>query len=314
LARDAESATARTKAGDTDPKAERVAREARRPIQEHIDEFIVSLESKGRDPKHVRSTRTYIDRVVTLARIERIADLTLSGVEHAVAALKADGRSARSLNAYLTAAKSLSRWLFRDGRTPDYALATLAKLNEEADRRRIRRALTPEEAIRVVQAAETGPEAGGLSGPDRSMLYALATGTGFRADELATLTRERFALDADPPTATVKACYAKNGKEAVQPLAVTLADRLRPWVALKAPGRPVFEGMTERTAEMLRVDLEAAGIPYETASGVVDFHAFANRLRVASCFLGCLGQDVSDLGPSFNPEPDHRHLCQGVVA
>ena len=31
--------------------------------------------------------------------------------------------------------------------------------------------------------------------------------------------------------------------------------------------------MTERTAEMLRVDLESAGIAYETASGVADFHA-----------------------------------------
>jgi hypothetical protein len=31
--------------------------------------------------------------------------------------------------------------------------------------------------------------------------------------------------------------------------------------------------MTERTAAMLRVDLRAAGVPHETASGVGDFHA-----------------------------------------
>jgi hypothetical protein len=31
--------------------------------------------------------------------------------------------------------------------------------------------------------------------------------------------------------------------------------------------------MTPRTAEMLRVDLEAAGVPYETSEGVADFHA-----------------------------------------
>jgi hypothetical protein len=31
--------------------------------------------------------------------------------------------------------------------------------------------------------------------------------------------------------------------------------------------------MTKRTAEMLRVDLEAAGIPYETDSGFADFHS-----------------------------------------
>jgi integrase len=113
----------------------------------------------------------------------------------------------------------------------------------------------------------------GMIGPDRAILYALALGTGFRADELRTLTPERFALDSDPPTVTADACYTKNGKEAVQPIAIGLADRLRPWLALKPPGRPVFDGMTDRTAEMLRVDLEAAGVPYETASGVVDFHS-----------------------------------------
>jgi len=104
-------------------------------------------------------------------------------------------------------------------------------------------------------------------------LYDLALGTGFRAVELATLIPERFALDADPPTVTVLAGYAKNRKEVVQPIAVALADRLRPWLADKAPGRPVFARMTKKTAKMLRVDLKAAGIPYETASGVADFHA-----------------------------------------
>ena len=231
------------------------------------------MESKGNDPKHVRSTRTYIERVNKLAGIERIGDLTPSSVSVAVTALKADNLSARAVNAHLTAIKSFSRWLKRDGRISDYALETLTKQNEQADRRRIRRALTPEEAGKVIKAAETSPEAGGLAGPDRAMLYTLALGTGFRADELATLTPDRFALDADPPTVTVMACYAKNRTEAVQPIAAGLADQLRPWLKTKAPGRPVFDGMTERTAEMLRVDLEAAGIAYETASGVADFHA-----------------------------------------
>jgi hypothetical protein len=84
---------------------------------------------------------------------------------------------------------------------------------------------------------------------------------------------ERFALNADPPTVTVQAAYAKNGKEAVQPIALALADRLAPWLAAKPARIPVFDGMTERTAEMLRVDLEAAGVAYETASGTADFHA-----------------------------------------
>src|SRR5262249_51051887 len=47
---------------------------------------------------------------------------------------------------------------------------------------------------------------------------------------------------------------------------------LRPWLACKAPGRPVFEGMPRRTAKMLRYDLKAAGVAIETPEGVIDFH------------------------------------------
>jgi integrase len=277
MARDAETQAAKIRSGRSDPRAERIAREARRPVREHIAEFVAGMESKGDGRKHVRSTRTYLERVISLAGIGRITDLTPSSVLQAVAVIKAEGRSARAVNAYLAAAKSFSRWLKRDGRAADYALETLVAQNVQADRRRIRRALAPEEAARVIQAAARGPEAGGLSGPDRAMLYDLALGTGFRAEELATLTPERFALGADPPTVTVLAGYAKNGREAIQPVAVALAGRLRPWLARKAPGRPVFGGMTKKAAGMLRVDLEAAGVPYKTASGVADFHA----LRVA---------------------------------
>ncbi len=272
------------------------------------------MESKGCDPKHVRSTRTYIERVLKLAGIERIADLTPSAVMQAVAALKADELSARAVNAYLTAAKSLSRWLKRDGRAPDYTLETLAKFNEQADRRRDPPRPDTRGGRQSHQGRRAGPEAGGLTGPERARLYDLALGTGFRADELATLTPERFALDADPPTVTVQAAYAKNGKEAIQPIAVALADRLRHWLSRKAPGKPVFDGMTERTAEMLRVNLEAAGIPLRDCHGDRRLPCPSRRLRVQPRRLGSVSQDLSDLGPAFDPRLDHRRLCQGFPA
>lgn len=43
-------------------------------------------------------------------------------------------------------------------------------------------------------------------------------------------------------------------------------------MASKPPGRPVFGPLT-RTADMIRADLAAAGVEYETASGVIDFYA-----------------------------------------
>jgi hypothetical protein len=90
---------------------------------------------------------------------------------------------------------------------------------------------------------------------------------------LRTLARDWFDLTTDPPTVTVLACYAKNGREANQRLSAAMAELLAPWLASKAPGEPIFGDLTDRTAEMIRVDLQAAGIPYGTPAGVVDFHA-----------------------------------------
>jgi integrase len=152
-------------------------------------------------------------------------------------------------------------------------LAHLATSNPEVDRRRKRRALTPIEASKLVEKTEDGPVVFGLTGPDRAMLYALAIGTGFRSEELRSLTPERFELDARPPTVSALAGYTKNRREAVQPLPPALADPLSIWVAAKPAGKPVLEGLTKRTAEMLAIDLKAAGISPETDSGVIDFHA-----------------------------------------
>jgi integrase len=223
--------------------------------------------------KHVAMTAQRTRRMLDLAKARRISDLSLSKALDAVQALRDAGLGQSRLNNHIIAAKTFSRWLWRDGRAREHHLAHLATSSPESDRRHVRRLLSPEEAARVVQAAASGPDAGGLTGPDRAVLYHLALGTGFRRKELATLTPERFNLDSNSPTVTGRSCHTKNGREAIQPLAKSLADRLRPWIAGKAPGRPVFEGMTQRKAEMLRVDLANAGIPYETDSGVVDFHS-----------------------------------------
>ena len=268
-----ETEVSKIRSGYIDAKAAACTRHDSRPLTEHLEDFKAALEAKGGSKRHPKVTCSRAKKILDLAKVKRISQLSNSIVMAAVATLREEGASTETINHYIRAVKAFSRWLWRDGRARDHYLAHLATSSPEADRRRVRRALSPEEASRVVQAAEHGPEAGGLTGADRAILYALALGTGFRAEELRTLTPERFALSANPPTATVLACYSKNGKVAVQPIAATLAERVRPWLASKSPGRPVFEGMTERTAEMLRVDLEAAKVPYETDSGVADFHA-----------------------------------------
>ena len=268
----AETEAAKVRAGLIDPKALGFRDHEARLLADHLADFESALLAKGGSKKYAGATRKQVERVLSLAKARRVSDLSPSRTLEALAALRADDMATETVNHHVRSVKGFSRWLWRDGRAREHYLAHLATSNPEADRRRRRRALNPEEAARLIQAAERGPVVKGMSGLDRARCYALALGTGFRASELASLTPERFDLAGDSPTVTVSACYTKNGREAVQPIAPALAARLAPWIATLPPGRPIFQ-LSDRTAEMLRVDLKAAEIPYETHSGVCDFHS-----------------------------------------
>jgi integrase len=278
MARALESEAALERQGLCDPKDVRRRGQGFRPFCEHLDEYHAAIKAKNATTrndgsKHANSTKTYIRWVAEAIAAERIADLTPSAVQGAIARLIDEGRSPRTCNAYITAVKGFTRWLWVDGRTTTDELAHLTKYNEEADRRRVRRPLNAEGLISLFQTAESGPEVSGMSGPDRAMLYRLASGSGFRASELGSLVPESFKLDANPPVIEIQAGYTKNGKTALQIIPAELAEVLRPWVTQRPTGCPVF-ALPEKTAKMLRSDLEAAGIAYKDAEGgVVDFHA-----------------------------------------
>jgi integrase len=179
-------------------------------------------------------------------------------------------------NGYLAAIKAFSRWLTEKDRIDRDRLASLKTLNADTDPRHERRALDLAELQRLLAA--TGQSAAvvhGLSGPDRSILYATAMVTGFRASELASLFPYSFNLDEQPALVRVKAAYAKNKKAADQPLPADVAEALRRYLDGMPRDKAVWPGKwSEDAAEMLRVDLEAASIPYRDEAGqVADFHA-----------------------------------------
>jgi integrase len=274
MARAAESEAAKVRAGLVDPKARRVAEAARRPVTEHVEDFISSMTNANRNPQHVAQTRTYITRILTLSGVDSLSDLTPSAVMDALGRLKGDGLSARSLEAHAVAVKSFSRWAWRDGRTADYALVGLPRLGDKADRRRVRRPLSEAELRVLIETTRTAPDWRGVSGADRVILYAVAATTGLRRRELKSLTPESFRLDDRPPTVVCTASYTKNGEKAEQPIPESLAATLRPWLAYKAAGQPVFGRLPQKTGLMLKADLERCGIEQTDASGrVVDMHS-----------------------------------------
>ncbi len=282
MAAAAEAEAAKVRAGIIDPKDRILKDHEASPLTDHLADWLAFLEGKGSTPKHAHLSHNRAARVVELSRARRISELTPSRVQHALKRIRDDGASLRSLHHYTRAVKGFSRWLWRDGRAREDALAHLTSQNPDADKRRERRALSPEEQARLIQAAEAGGVLLKTTGSDRAALYRLALGTGFRANELRTLSPERFDLDANTPTVTVAAAYSKRRRDDVQPIRPDLAEALRPWLATKPPGRPIFGNLTKHTNLLIQADLEAARIPYWDASGrVADFHALRHSFVTA---------------------------------
>jgi integrase len=301
IARDKESEAARIRGG-LDPKELGYRSHAAIPLSDHITAWAQSLEAKSATSKHVDLFTRRARRVVALikgaklAEIEpaknanraaikkadvnlatwvgtaRLADLTDERVQKALANLKAEGRSHQTCNHHRAAARAFARWCYDTHRAKANPLRTVKAYNVKEDRRHDRRTVSLDELHTLIQAADRGPRVFGISGPVRALCYRLAVATGLRYSEIGTIKPESF--DWKAPSVTVAACYTKNGDPATLPLPSDLVNDLAALVAKIPVGDCVFPLPEEKGAEMLRVDLEAAEIDYQDASGLFfDFHS-----------------------------------------
>ncbi len=206
-----------------------------------------------------------------------VGDVQPSRVQRYIAERKQKGLSIKSCNYYLTAAKTFFNWMVADRRIGENPLVHLKGQNAKKDIRRQRRVLTPDETNLLLTATLTGQKHHNLTGKQRYMLYTLALSTGFRAGELHSLTWRSLNLSDSEPSVTVMAGYAKSGKEATLPLRKDVAELFKQWFddsgfSLDDKVFPKFN--KSKGAAMLKVDLEAVGIPYQDESGrYADFHA-----------------------------------------
>jgi integrase/recombinase XerC len=192
--------------------------------------------------------------------------------------------------------------------------------NTAADRRHDRRELTADELRRLLGAARNSERSfRGLSGSDRFHLYAAACGTGFRASALASLVPEDLDLASEMPTVTLAARHAKNRKTKVQPTPPDLAELLRDYLRDRPAGQPVWGGTwakDHRGAEMLRGDLEAAGIAYavDGPDGLLnaDFHSLRPSYLTLGGRAGIDLRTLQELAghstPVLTARSSHRRL------
>ena len=264
------------------------------PLKEHITSFREHLKSKGGTPEHIRLTISRIERVSNCLKANRISDLTSSKIQNLLASWRATGvpetRPGRkqtplgiqSSNHYVRSLRAFSRFLWHAEITDTDVLRGLKILNARVDRRHVRRALSADELDRLIKATEARGETikgkgWSLSGPDRAMLYRVAVYSGLRASELRSLTPE--SIDLDLCVIRLAASSAKNRTDAVLPLHQALVEALKPWIADRPKGQPLWGGRwNQMAASLIRRDLRLCGGSYRDEDGkVFDFHSLRSQ-------------------------------------
>ncbi len=249
-----------------------------------VERFEKHLKNKGDSAKHVSQTVSRINAIIAGTKCQKPTDIKADRVGDWLTKQRNTKKrfSNRTSNFYQTCLGVFVNWLIDHRYLTENPLRGLKKLKVDQDLRHERRALTPNEFTKLIDATESAPFLEGLTGPERALLYIMAAWTGLRRGELASLTVSSLDFKADPPTVSVLAIHSKRRKRDVLPLHELVAEKLKLHLATNAnlkPDTPVFNlksagGWLRKTCKMMQADLKLAGIPYQDEQGLfADFHS-----------------------------------------
>jgi integrase len=302
-----ESDAALRREGVIDAHLEGVARESRRPLESHLDDYKAKLSASHRAPRHIKNTEGYIRAFADAGEFKIAVDITADAVNRYARKLRHEDLAPRTVHAYLTGIKSFTKWLAENHKLPRDPLSSVKKPNPNVNRRYRRRMLLLEEWQWLRDTTAKGPVRNGMAAAERVLLYAVAVQTGLRSNELRSLTPGRLFLDQAQPFITCEAGSTKNRKAARQYIQPDLAQELRAYLETRPANGPIFR-MPHPTdvARMLRVDLAFARAAWLKAAKK-DRQELARREK--SDFLRPKNHDGEVL--DFH---SLRHTCGGWLA
>ena len=236
-----------------------------RPLSVHLADFHAAQLDKGNTQAHADLVKARAERVCDGCLFRFYSDVNASKVQRYLAGKRSGskdeaGISHQTSNFYLQAIKQFCRWMVKDGRASESPVEHLTGLNVKLDRRHDRRSLTVEELTWLLRTTAAGPIRHKMDGKARAMLYRVGMETGFRRNELRSLTPSNIETASTPPAIIVEPQNVKNRQPVVQVIRPELAEELQTWIedAQIAPESPLWPELTQHTSKMLKADLEAA--------------------------------------------------------
>ncbi len=236
-------------------------------LADHLDGFIDNLTVKRCTNKHLSQVENMIKRICEKCKFDVISDLDANRFTAFINGLNIAVKTKRH---YIAVFKQFTKWLHETGRLPknNFKLIKTPKVLQ-SDQVHARRALTTDEVARLIQAAESGKPFRGIPGAERGLIYRLAVESGLRYNEIKTLKVSDF--DFTNYTVQIRDANEKARRGAVLPLRQSTANSVKQFLSNKTPQAKAFT--LKKGYMMIRLDLEAAGIPYEVDGRFADFHS-----------------------------------------
>ena len=246
-------------------------------LHELIEEFRQFMLTRERTARYIKEVIAAVKRVFDGCGFTKWADISPNKVQSYLDGLRdrGSGISKRRYNGLLQAVRQFCKWAAKKSHVTSSPLDCLEGFEHiDTDKRWERRTLDRKELIRFLNTTKTGPVRFGLTGAERNLIYRFTVETGFRRSEIMRLRVQDF--DFDERTVTIESRYAKNRHTWEQPLRPLLAMELKKYMANKIASAKAFK-LPDKTAKMLRADLEAANISYWKDGKVFDYHGLRHQ-------------------------------------
>lgn len=263
----------------TDPHARTFAS----GVHAALDEYVGDLLALGNTQKHSEMIKRRINRVISEAKFSDYAHIDAVRVTKAISQLnhKGEFNTTATANKYREAMRAWSRWMLKNGRWPTNPLEFMPKFKGDTSVARRRAILTDEQFSELLVATRQGPDHRNLTGEQRYWLYLIASQTGCRAQEMHSLAPKNFHLKNNSPYVEIACTASKRRSTDRIALRPDFAKLVATWLRGKPRNRKLWcdsKGWFNKAADMLRLDLAAAGLKHrvKTPDGPaeIDFHSF----------------------------------------
>ncbi|MEL6905287.1 MAG: hypothetical protein AAFP22_07775, partial [Planctomycetota bacterium] len=289
------------------------------PITDHIEAWQRSIENEGRTAHHIAMTVGRVRKALEGCAVGKWSEMDARLLSDWLADRTGpEGWSVRTHNSYVQSLRQFSKWMLVNEHTIQDPLVSLRPRSRgTGEARRPRRALTVEEARRLVAAAESDVvSVQGVDPVTRGLLYRLAMQTGLRYGELCRLEVGWIefggpSAQGGPPRPTTiqpPASATKAGKKTGRVDTIVVPPELATRLSFACRGRHPKARVLDRVAprrgsstavprskgvDLIRHDLALAGIPYvDDAGRFVDFHSLRHT---ALTFFASAGASLDDM-------------------